>query len=70
MSDSKYQCRNDSDLQYCSLSNDECLRAFCARYDAMLEFLNNFIKPLQDRDDFFESWQDDCKELLREIGEL
>lgn len=47
-----------------------CMMAWIARHNRMKDFLFKMIEPLKDRDDYFESWQEDAKELLNEIGEL
>jgi len=59
-----YKC-DDHTLNLCCLG---CIICWIARHNRMKDFLLKMIKPLKDRDDYFEAWQDEAKELLKELG--
>jgi hypothetical protein len=77
-SESKYQCKNCPDHGYCDLESKECLRAYCERYDRMLDYLKKIAESERYLNEFYKKL--DIKEpkeismktniLLREIGEI
>lgn len=61
---SHYEC-NDHKLEFACLG---CVKVWVERHNRMKDFLFEMIKPLADRDDYFQAWQDEANELLVEIG--
>lgn len=40
------------------------------KYNKCVSFLQDLIRPLKDRDDYFQAWQSEAENLLKEIGEF
>lgn len=59
-----YICKNHKIDIVCT----GCVEAWINRHDKMKIFLKKMIEPIKDRDDYFECWQEEAKELLKEIG--
>jgi len=70
MTDSKYKCANCPDHNYCYLQSAECLRAYCERYNKMLEFIKNQAHYSKSHITHYKEIGDQAEKFLREIGEL